>query len=67
MDQHIYFSIEKAIWAREACLNHLKRQLRGLGPQDVYEHLQTLKDRKVEASRKMEQKIYKLYGYRILD
>lgn len=64
LDQHIYFSIEKAIWAREACMNHIKRQLKVLGPQDIYEHLQTLKDREIERSRRMEKKLYKVYGYR---
>lgn len=30
----------------------------------MHEHLQTLNDREIDANRKMEQKIYKVYGYR---
>ena len=64
LEHHVYFSIEKTIWAREACLNHLRRQIKSMGSQDVYAHLQTLKDREVDKNRNIEKKMYKVYGYR---
>lgn len=63
-EHHVYFSIEKTIWAREACLNQLRREIKGMGSQDVWEHLQTVKDREVERSRNAEKKMYRVYGYR---
>jgi hypothetical protein len=62
-NHHVYYSIEKVIWAREACLNHLRRLLKSIGSQDLYEHLQTLRDRELERKRRQEQKSYKVYGY----
>lgn len=35
-----------------------------MGSQDVYAHLQTLKDREVDKNRNIEKKMYKVYGYR---
>lgn len=63
-EHHVYFSIEKTIWAREACLNQLRREIKGMGSQDVWEHLQTVKDREMERSRNAEKKMYRVYGYR---
>ena len=63
-EHHVYFSIEKAIWAREACLNHLRREIKSMDSQDVWEHLQTLKDREVDRNRNAEKRMYKVYGYR---
>jgi len=47
MNKHIYFSILKVIDARLACLNHLKREIKALSSSDIYEHFQTVRDRKL--------------------
>lgn len=44
-EQHIYFSILRAIWGREASLNQISRQLKQLSPEDMYEHFNTVKER----------------------
>lgn len=66
MEQHIYFSIHRAIWAREASLNHLNRKLKQLGSEDMHEHFNTVKEREIQRNRLIEQRQYKVHGYRVL-
>lgn len=52
-DQHIYFTIQRAIIARGAALKQLARMLKKLGPEDVYQHLHTVKERELQAKRRV--------------
>lgn len=42
-EQHVYYSILRAIWAREACLNQISRQLKQLSVEDMHEHFHIVK------------------------
>lgn len=64
-EQHIYFSIFRAINAREACLRQLRRTLAELSVEDVYEYLHVAKERIYSEKRKQEQEKYKIQGYKI--
>jgi hypothetical protein len=65
-EQHIYFSILRAIWAREACMNHLSRSLKQLSSEDMHEHFHTVTERSLQRNRRIEQRQYRVHGFRAL-
>ena len=47
-------------------MNQVARSLKQLGPENVYEHFHVVKEREIQRNRKIEQKQYRVHGYRAL-